>query len=99
MKDVLKIDNREFDSRLILGTSRYPSPEVMLEALDVSGAQMVTVAIRRINLEDTERESVLRLIDRSKFFVLPNTAGCYTAKDAILTAHLAREARSITVIA
>jgi thiazole synthase len=92
MKDLLKIGKKEFESRLVLGTSKYPSPEIMLEALDASGVQMVTVAIRRVNLADGEKESVLQLLDRARYSILPNTAGCYTAKDAILTAHLAREA-------
>jgi thiazole synthase len=90
--DVLKIADRTFEARLILGTSKYPSLDVMLEALEASGAQMVTVAIRRVNLEDQEGESVLKHLDRKKFFVLPNTAGCYTAREAVLTARLAREA-------
>jgi thiazole synthase len=90
--DALKIADKEFQTRLILGTSRYPNPEVMLEALEASGAQMVTVAIRRVNLKDRSEESVLKLLDRGQYFVLPNTAGCYTAKEAILTAQLAREA-------
>jgi thiazole synthase len=90
--DVLKIADRTFETRLILGTSKYPSLDVMLEALEASGAEMVTVAIRRVNLSDRESESVLKHLDRKKFFVLPNTAGCYTAKEAVLTAQLACEA-------
>ena len=90
--DPLKIADRIFETRLILGTARYPSPEIMLEALEASGAQMVTVAIRRVDLADQNSESILGLLDREKYFVLPNTAGCYTAQDAVLTAHLGREA-------
>ncbi|MBI2059829.1 MAG: thiazole synthase [Nitrospirae bacterium] len=90
--DTLHIADRDFRSRLILGTARYPSPRVMLEALEASGTEMVTVAIRRLNLKDSSDESVLKLLDRSRYFILPNTAGCYTAKEAVLTAQLAREA-------
>jgi thiazole synthase len=88
----LTIAGRTFESRLILGTSKYPSPEIMLQALEASGAQIVTVAIRRINLADRQQESILQLLDRASYFILPNTAGCYTAKEAVLTAGLAREA-------
>ncbi|MDH3215688.1 MAG: thiazole synthase [Candidatus Krumholzibacteria bacterium] len=90
--DSMKIADKDFQSRLILGTAKYPNPEVMLQALEASGAEMVTVAIRRLNLKDRSSESILSLLDRNKHFVLPNTAGCFTAKEAILTARLAREA-------
>ena len=90
--DVLKIADKTLTSRLILGTSRYPSPETMLEALGAAGAEMVTVAIRRVDLQDKSRESILALLDRANLDILPNTAGCFTAKDAVLTAQLAREA-------
>lgn len=92
MVDSLTIADKTFQSRLILGTAKYPSPDVMLQALEASGTQMVTVAIRRVDLADRQREGVLQFLDRAKYFVLPNTAGCYTAKDAVLTARLAREA-------
>src|SRR5689334_1360973 len=88
---MLKIGSYEFSSRLIVGTGKYPSMEVMQAAHAASGAQMVTVAIRRINLDDASGKTMLDFIDRSKYTILPNTAGCYTAKDAILTAKLARE--------
>jgi thiazole synthase len=90
--DVLKIAERTFESRLILGSARYPNPGVMLGALKASGTAMVTVAIRRVNLEDRSGESLVQLLRRENFFVLPNTAGCFTAKEAVLTAELAREA-------
>jgi thiazole synthase len=90
--DVLKIAERIFESRLILGSARYPNPGVMLGALKASGTAMVTVAIRRVNLEDRSGESLVQLLRRENFFVLPNTAGCFTAKEAVLTAELAREA-------
>ncbi len=89
----LKIANKIFNSRLIVGTSRYPDPQTMLDAIEASGAEMITVSIRRLNLSNGNgQESIINLIDRSKYFVLPNTAGCYTAKEAVLTAQLAREA-------
>lgn len=85
------VAGREFGSRLIVGTSRYPDPGTMLEALEASGTEMVTVAVRRVNLDDRSKESFLAML-RGRFAVLPNTAGCYTAKEAVLTAQLAREA-------
>lgn len=91
--DHLEIAGQKFKSRLILGTSRYPNPQTMLESLEASGTELITLSIRRLNLKASNgEESVLGLIDRSKYFLLPNTAGCYTAKDALLTAQLAREA-------
>lgn len=88
----LTIAGKEFSSRIILGTSRYPNPQVMLQALEESGTDMVTVAIRRVNLHDGSRESLLQLLRQKKLMILPNTAGCYTAQEAVLTANLAREA-------
>jgi thiazole synthase len=90
--DELRIADRAFRSRLILGTARYPNMETMVKALEASGTDMVTVAIRRVNLEDRSNESVLSLLDKGRHFILPNTAGCYTAKEAVLTAQLGREA-------
>jgi thiazole synthase len=89
--DVLKIGKHEFTSRLIVGTGKYPSLEVMQQAHEASGTQFVTVAIRRINLDERSGKTLLDYIDRSKYTILPNTAGCYTAKEAVLTAQLARE--------
>jgi thiazole synthase len=86
------IANRSFSSRLLLGSARYPNPQTMMNAIDASGAEIVTVAIRRINLADKSSESILQYLNPKKHFLLPNTAGCYTAKEAILTAQLAREA-------
>lgn len=88
----LTIAGRELSSRIILGTSRYPNPSMMLEALEASGTEMVTVAIRRISLTDGSRESLLNLLKQKGLKILPNTAGCYTAHEAVLTAKLAREA-------
>jgi thiazole synthase len=89
--DVLKIGKYELASRLIVGTGKYPSIEIMRAAHEASGAQMVTVAIRRINIDDPSGKTLLDYIDRTKVQILPNTAGCYNAKDAVLTAQLARE--------
>ncbi len=89
--DALRIGAYELRSRLIVGTGKYPSMDVMLAAHDASGAGMVTVAIRRINLDDASGKTMLDYIDRTRYTILPNTAGCYSAKDAILTAQLARE--------
>ena len=91
MTDSLVIAERTFESRLIIGTSRYPDPGTMLKAIEASGASMVTVSIRRLNLSDPGEESPIALL-RDKYFILPNTAGCYTAQEAVLTAQLAREA-------
>jgi thiazole synthase len=89
--DILKIGKLEFSSRLIVGTGKYPSVEVMQAAHEASGTQFVTVAIRRINLDDRSGKTLLDYIDREKYTILPNTAGCYSAKEAVLTAQLARE--------
>src|SRR3954449_10009135 len=86
------IAGRTFRSRLIVGTGKYPSHAVMAQAHDASGADMVTVAVRRVNVSDRSRESLLDYIDTDRMFILPNTAGCYTADDAIRTARLGREA-------
>lgn len=83
---------REYSSRLILGTSRYPNPKMMVEALEESRTELVTVSIRRLNLADRSAGSILDYIDRERYDLLPNTAGCFTAKEAVLTAQLAREA-------
>lgn len=90
-EDIFKVGSYEFSSRLIVGTGKYPSMDVMQAAHLASGAEMITVAIRRINLDDASGKTMLDFIDRSKVQILPNTAGCYTAKDAVLTAQLARE--------
>jgi thiazole synthase len=89
--DRLKIGAYEFGSRLIVGTGKYPSTEVMRAAHAASGAAMVTVAIRRINLDNADGKTLLDYIDRDRYTILPNTAGCYSAKEAVLTAQLARE--------
>jgi thiazole synthase len=91
MNDALMIAGRSFRSRLIVGTGKYRTFAEMRLALEASGTDMVTVAVRRVNLTDRSKESLLGYIDREKFFLLPNTAGCYTAEEAIRTARLGRE--------
>jgi thiazole synthase len=91
MSDVLRIADREFHSRLFVGTGKYRSFHEMARCHAASGAEVVTVAVRRVNLTDKSKESLVDYIDRSKFFILPNTAGCYTADEAIRTARLGRE--------
>ncbi|HZU26525.1 MAG TPA: thiazole synthase [Bryobacteraceae bacterium] len=91
MQDVLRIADREFHSRLFVGTGKYRSFQEMARCHAASGAEVVTVAVRRVNLTDRGRESLLDYIDREKMFILPNTAGCYTADEAVRTARLARE--------
>ncbi len=91
MSEVLRIAGRAFESRLFVGTGKYRSFPEMARCHAASGAEVVTVAVRRVNLTDRSKESLLDYIDRSKFFILPNTAACYTADDAIRTARLARE--------
>ena len=89
--DSLIIAGKIFRSRLIVGTGKYSSNQVMIQAHEISGAEMVTVAVRRVKIDDQAKESLLNYIDTSRYFVLPNTAGCYTADDAIRTARLGRE--------
>jgi thiazole synthase len=92
MVDYLEIAGRRFRSRLIVGTGKYSSFSLMAHAHEASGAEMVTVAVRRVNIRDRSKESLLDYIDRERYFILPNTAGCYTAEEAIRTARLAHEA-------
>lgn len=98
MSQEFTIGGKTYRSRLILGTGKYPDFATMKQAHEVSGTEMVTVAIRRIDLKDKSRESMLAHIDREEIDILPNTAGCYTAKDAILTSELAREALGTKLI-
>ncbi len=88
----LKIGKYELSSRLILGSGKYASGEQMVQALEAAQTQMVTVAIGRVNLTDRSQKNILDYLDRKKFIILPNTAGAYTAQDAIRIARLAREA-------
>ena len=86
------IAGREMRSRLMVGTGKYPSNEVMVQAIEASGAEVVTVAVRRVDLDRSKAESVLHHLDPSRFFLLANTAGCYTAEEAIRYARLGRAA-------
>ena len=92
MSDPLVIAGREFTSRLVVGTGKYPSHAIMRAAHEASGTEMVTVAVRRVDLGATGSESLLAWIDTSRIFLLPNTAACYSAEEAVRTARLAREA-------
>src|SRR5437762_466957 len=91
MSDNLTIAGRQFRSRLFVGTGKYRSNQEMARCHEASGSEVVTLAVRRVNLTDRSKESLLDYIDREKMFILPNTAGCYTADDAIRTARLGRE--------
>ena len=91
MDNQLVIAGRTFNSRLIIGTGKYRTNEQMVEAFERSGAEMITVAVRRVNITDRSQPSLLDFIDLKKFSILPNTAACYTAEEAIRTARLARE--------
>src|SRR4030066_1877484 len=90
--DPLIIAGREFSSRLWVGTGKYKDFAETKKAIEVSGADVVTVSVRRVNITDRSRENLLDYIDPKKYIILPNTAGCYTAEDAVRTARLARAA-------
>jgi len=90
--DPLVLGGRRFRSRLFVGTGKYASLPLMKQALEASEAEIVTIAVRRVNLNDKSAESLLSYIDTRKFMLLPNTAGCYSAEDAIRIARLGREA-------
>ncbi len=89
---MLKIAGTEFASRLFLGTGKYASPEIMVKCHEASGTDCVTVAVRRVDLKDRSKASFLNWIDRAKYKILPNTAACYSAEEAVRTAMLGREA-------
>jgi thiazole synthase len=91
MDNRLIIAGREFNSRLIVGTGKYRSNEQMVDAFERSGTEMITVAVRRVNITDRSQPSLLDFIDLKRYAILPNTAGCYTAEEAVRTARLARE--------
>lgn len=93
LKDTkLEIAGRQFRSRLMVGTGKYKDNPTMVEALEQSGAEIVTVAVRRIDLKKSTDDALLNHIDLDKYFLLPNTAGCYSVEDAVRTARLGREA-------
>jgi len=89
--DNLKLGKYEFSSRLIVGTGKYTTFEIMQQALDASGCQVVTVAVRRERLYDDQQRNILDFLDREKYTLLPNTAGCFNADDAVRVARLGRE--------
>jgi thiazole synthase len=88
--DTYKLGERTFKSRLLIGTGKYATFDLMTQCLEASGAEIVTVALRRVNLENKTEKNLLDYIDTSKYTILPNTAGCYSAEEAIRVAHLAR---------
>jgi thiazole synthase len=90
--DPLKLGPYTFTSRLFVGTGKYDTFPLMRDALEAAGTQVVTVAVRRVNLSDRSQESLLAYIDRKRYTILPNTAGCFTAEDALRYARLGREA-------
>ncbi len=92
LDEPLEIAGRRFRSRLIVGTGKYRDNETMVRAIRASGAEIVTVAVRRVDLDRTKEEGILYHLDRDEWLLLPNTAGCYTAEDAIRYAELARAA-------
>ena len=94
----LKIGDQVYSSRLLIGSSGYPNFDVMLKAIKMSEANIVTVAIRQVKLNDLSSENLYSILKKENCTVLPNTAGCYTAKDAVLTAQLAREALGTDLI-
>ncbi len=96
-EDVWQLGGVTLTSRLVVGTARYPSLQTMLEALEASGTQMVTVALRRVSVE-AGPENLYAILRERGYHILPNTAGCYTVKDAVLTAELAREALGTPLI-
>ena len=91
MDDALVIDGKRFTSRLMAGTGRHRNMQEMVASIEASGAQIVTVAIRRLDLDNPAEKSILDFFDWDKYTILPNTAGCKTAEEAVFTAHLARE--------
>ena len=98
LKDPFVLAGKEYGSRLILGTGKYKSFEETRRAIEASGAEIVTVAVRRVNITDPNQENLLDYVDPKQYTILPNTAGCYTAEEAIRTARLAREAGIGTLV-
>lgn len=98
MEDTLEIAGRAYRSRLLLGSSNYPNTDIMLKALRASGTELVTVAVRRVKVDDASGENLFNLLRAEGYDILPNTAGCYTAREAVLTAQLAREALGTSLV-
>ncbi|MEC9464788.1 MAG: thiazole synthase [Myxococcota bacterium] len=96
--DVLKIGQLELSSRVLLGTAAYPNMEVMLQALEASTAKLVTMSLRRVSVAGESHENLYSLLTERGYELLPNTAGCFTAKEAILTAEMAREALGTSLL-
>src|SRR3990170_2574131 len=92
MENLLKLADKSYRSRLIVGTGKYKDFRETQRAIEISGAEIVTVAVRRVNITDPNKENLLEYLDPKKYTILPNTAGCYTADDAVRTCRLAREA-------
>ena len=90
-KDIIKIANKKFKSRLIVGTGKYKNMKQCAQAVKISGAEIVTVAVRRVNIVDKKKPLLMDYIDPKKITYLPNTAGCFNSKDALRTLRLARE--------
>ena len=90
-QDILKIANKKFKSRLIVGTGKYKNMKECAKAIKISGAEIVTVAVRRVNITDRSKPILMDYIDPKKIMYLPNTAGCFTSRDALRTLRLARE--------
>src|SRR5438445_2921445 len=98
MDDAFTLAGREYRSRLIVGTGKYKSFEETRRAIEASGAEIVTVAVRRVNITDPNQENLLDYVDPKQYTILPNTAGCYTVEEAVRTARLAREAGIGTLV-
>ena len=98
MSDNMVIAGKEYRSRLILGTGKYRTMEEMVDAVEASGCEMITVAIRRLDLDDPSKKTLLDYIDWNKYVILPNTAGCKTPEEALFTAKLAREITGSSLI-
>jgi thiazole synthase len=92
MEDLFKLGDKSYKSRLIVGTGKYKDFAETRKAVEASGAEIVTVAVRRVNITDSKKENLLDYLDPKKYTILPNTAGCYTAEEAVRTCRLAREA-------
>jgi thiazole synthase len=92
MEDLFKLADKSYRSRLIVGTGKYKDFKETQRAIEASGAEIVTVAVRRVNITDPKKENLLDYLDTKKYTILPNTAGCYTAEEAVRTCRLACEA-------
>jgi thiazole synthase len=90
--DLLKVGPHTLRSRLILGTGKYPNPQIMRQALEASGTEMVTVAVRRVDIDHPNQDPILSFLDPKRYILLPNTAGCYTEEEAVRVARLAKAA-------